>query len=146
MKIKRSMIRKARIEIIPMIDTMFFLLVFFMVATLSMTVQQGLSVNLPHAVTARDAVRQTATLTLTKAGGIYFNKEPVSSPEEAASRLARWKENVMETTVVINADRSVEHGSVVALMDAIRRTGVTKMAIAANPNDVPINQGEEVIR
>ena len=146
MKLKRQLVKKARIEIIPMIDTMFFLLVFFMVATLSMTVQQGLSVNLPHAVTARDEVRQTVTVTLTKEGRLYFNKEPVSSPEETASRLARWKENVMETTVIINADRSVEHGSVVALMDAIRKTGVTKMAIAANPNDVPINQEEEVIR
>ncbi len=137
MKLKRRLARKARIEIIPMIDTMFFLLVFFMVATLSMTVQQGLSVNLPHAVTARDEVRQTATLTFTKEGRLYFNKEPLSSPEEAASRLARWKETVLEATVVINADRSVEHGSVVALMDAIRRTGVTRMAIAANPSDIP---------
>lgn len=137
MKLKRRIIRKARIEIIPMIDTMFFLLVFFMVATLSMTVQQGLSVNLPHAVTARDEVRQIVTLTLTKEGKLYFNKEPVSSPEEAASRLALWKETSTEAAVVvINADRSVEHGNVVALMDVIRRTGVTRMAIAANPNDI----------
>ena len=136
MKLKRRIIRKARIEIIPMIDTMFFLLVFFMVATLSMTVQQGLSVNLPHAITARDEVRQIVTLTLTKEGKLYFNKEPVSSPEEAASRLASWKETSTEAAVVINADRSVEHGSVVTLMDAIRRTGVTRMAIAANPNDI----------
>jgi biopolymer transport protein ExbD len=136
MKLKRRIIKKARIEIIPMIDTMFFLLVFFMVATLSMTVQQGLSVNLPHAVTARNEVRQTVTLTLTKDGGLYFNKEPVSSPEEAASRVARWKKTSTEAAVVINADRSVEHGSVVALMDAIRRAGVTRMAIAANPEDI----------
>jgi biopolymer transport protein ExbD len=146
MKLKRRPARKARIEIIPMIDTMFFLLVFFMVATLSMTVQQGLSVNLPHAVTARDELRQMVTLTLTKEGKLFFNKEPVSSPAEAASRLARWKETGTEATVVINADRSAEHGSVVALMDAIRRAGVTKMAIAANPSDIPINQREEVSR
>jgi len=74
MKLKRRIIKKARIEIIPMIDTMFFLLVFFMVATLSMTVQQGLSVNLPHAVTARDEVRRTVTLTLTKDGGLISIK------------------------------------------------------------------------
>jgi len=136
MKLKRRMTRKARIEIIPMIDTMFFLLVFFMVATLSMTVQQGLSVNLPHAVTARDELRQLITLTLTKEGKLFFNKEPVSSPEEVASRLTQWKETGTESSVIINADRSVEHGNVVALMDAIRRTGVTRMAIAANPLDI----------
>lgn len=137
MKLKRCRIRKARIEIIPMIDTMFFLLVFFMVATLSMTVQQGLSVNLPHAVTAQHKVSRTVTLTLTKEGSLYFNKEPVCSPEEAASRLAQWKQTVPEATVVINADRSVEHGRVVALMDTVRRIGVARMAIAANPNDIP---------
>ncbi len=139
MRLKRRLTKKARIEIIPMIDTMFFLLVFFMVATLSMTVQQGLSVNLPHAATARDDLRRVVTLTLTKEGKLFFNKEPVSSPEEAASLLARWKETGMGASVVINADRSVEHGSVVALMDVIRKAGVTRMAIAANPGDIPIN-------
>lgn len=136
MKIKRRIIRKARIEIIPMIDTMFFLLVFFMVATLSMTVQQGLSVNLPHAVTARDEVRQLVTLTLTKEGDIYFNKEPVSSQEEVVSRLTQWKGKGTLDTIVINADRSVEHGKVVEIMDAARRSGVTRMAIAAYPLDI----------
>ena len=135
MKLKRRPAGKARIEIIPMIDTMFFLLVFFMAATLSMTIRQGLCVNLPRAATAQDEAHQTVTVTLTRDGTVYFNKEKVSSPEDAATRIARWKETVTEATVVINADRSVEHGSVVLLMDAIRKAGVTRMAIAADPND-----------
>jgi biopolymer transport protein ExbD len=52
MQIRRRFPRKARIEIVPMIDTIFFLLVFFMIATLSMTKLQGLPVNLPRAATA----------------------------------------------------------------------------------------------
>ena len=130
MKLRRRQKRKARIEIIPMIDTMFFLLVFFMVATLSMTMQRGIPVNLPHAATAQEELRQVVTLTVTKEGKLLFDKEPIASPDEAASRLSRWKATGTDVAVVINADRSVEHGQVVELMDAVRQSGVTRIAVA----------------
>ncbi len=133
MKLRRQQPKKARIEIIPMIDTMFFLLVFFMVATLSMTMQRGLPVNLPHAATAQDELRQVVILTLTKEGKLLFDKEEIGSLHEVAARLIRWKATGSEVSVVINADRSVEHGSVVELMDAIRQGGVTRIAIAVKP-------------
>lgn len=134
MKLGRPQRKKARIEIIPMIDTMFFLLVFFMVATLSMTMERGIPVNLPHAATVRDELKQVATLTLTKEGELFFDKEPVSGPDEAVARLAQRRAPGTEVAVVINADRSVEHGHVVELMDVLRHAGVTRMAIAARPH------------
>lgn len=88
MKISRNTPKKARIEIIPMIDTMFFLLVFFMIATLSMASQSSLPVNLPHANGAQNDKQQVYTLTLTKDDQLFCDKEPVASPEEAAQRLA----------------------------------------------------------
>jgi len=139
MKLRRRQKKKARIEIIPMIDTMFFLLVFFMVATLSMTVERGIPVALPHAATAKDELRQVATVTLTKEGRLFFDKEPIASPDEAVLRLARWQTAGTDVAVVINADRSVEHGRVVEVMDALRRAGFTRMAIAAKPLDVGKN-------
>jgi biopolymer transport protein ExbD len=134
MRIARRGRKKARIEIIPMIDTMFFLLVFFMVATLSMTVQRGLPVNLPHAATARDELRQVVTLTLTSQGKLLLDKEPLSSTEEAKGRLLRWKATGADVSVVVNADRSVEHGHVVELMDAARQAGITRIAVAVKPS------------
>lgn len=134
MRIARRGRKKARIEIIPMIDTMFFLLVFFMVATLSMTMQRGLPVNLPHAATARDELRQVVTLTLTSQGKLLFDKEPLSSAEEAKGRLLRWKATGADVSVVVNADRSVEHGHVVELMDAARQAGITRIAVAVKPS------------
>lgn len=139
MKLRRYQRKKARIEIIPMIDTMFFLLVFFMVATLSMTVQRGLSVNLPHAATAREELRQTATLTLTKEGRLFLDKEELASLAQAVVRLTQWKAHGADVAVVINADRSVEHGRVVEMMDTVRQSGVTRMAVAVKPRDVPQN-------
>ena len=133
MRIARKQRKKARIEIIPMIDTMFFLLVFFMVATLSMTMQRGIPVNLPHAATAHEELRQVVTLTLTKDGKLLFDKEPIPSVDVAAARLAHWKATGTDVAIVINADRAVEHGTVVELMDAVRQAGVTRIAIAVRP-------------
>jgi biopolymer transport protein ExbD len=126
--------KKARIEIIPMIDTMFFLLVFFMVATLSMTIQKGLQVNLPHAATAREDVYQTVTFTITKEGRLYFNKDEATSLSEAVGRLTGLWQNNVPPSVIINADRSVEHGQVIELMDAIRQAGIVKIAVAVRPH------------
>jgi biopolymer transport protein ExbD len=92
MRLPRTIRKKPRIEIIPMIDTMFFLLVFFMVATLSMTDQRGLPVNLPHAASAIDEIKQVFTLTLTKEDKLYFDKEEIASPADAALRLSAQAE------------------------------------------------------
>lgn len=133
MKLPRKTRKKARIEIIPMIDTMFFLLVFFMVATLSMTIQKGLQVNLPHAATAREDVYQTVTFTITKEGKLYFNKDEAASVRDAVGRLKNLWENNAPPSVIINADRSVEHGQVIELMDAVRGAGIIKIAVAVRP-------------
>jgi biopolymer transport protein ExbD len=133
MKLPRKPRKKARIEIIPMIDTMFFLLVFFMVATLSMTIQRGLRVNLPRAATGLDETRQVTSLTLTKEGKLYVDKEEVKSLSDAVARLRRSEEKGKEAAVVINADRSVEHGQVVDLMDAVKQAGITRIAVAVRP-------------
>ena len=131
MKIARSTPKKARIEIIPMIDTMFFLLVFFMIATLSMNYQNSITVNLPQANSTQQNERQMHTITLTNDNQLFYNQEPVSSPAEVARRLsAVTKER--QVSVTINADRRVEHGRVVELMDAIGQTGVTRVAMAVH--------------
>jgi len=134
MKIPRSTPKKARVEIIPMIDTMFFLLVFFMVATLSMTTQNSLPVNLPHASGVQSDKQQVFTLSLTKEDKLFYDKEEIFSPADAARRLEQQGKENKRTSVIINADRSVEHGRVIELMDAVRQAGITKIAVAVNPS------------
>jgi len=91
MRIPRKEPQKARIEIIPMIDVIFFLLVFFMVSTLSMTINRGLPVNLPTAATSQKAMRENLTTYCTALASLskgFFALEPrVSSAEREA--LAR---------------------------------------------------------
>jgi len=124
--------KKARIEIIPMIDTMFFLLVFFMIATLSMTLQKGMPVNLPTAGSTTEDVPEEVSLTLTETGKLFFNKEAIVL-SNLEPRLRGLLQTNATPTVVINADEAVSHGRVIQIMDSVRKVGITNMAIATKP-------------
>lgn len=124
--------RKARIEIIPMIDTVFFLLVFFfMMASLAMTVHGGIPVNLPKAARA-EAARAPVSVSISRDGLVYLEREPVDAAQLAARLQVRAR---TELAVVIEADTDVLHGRVVAVMGAARRAGVGKLAIAVTPRE-----------
>jgi biopolymer transport protein ExbD len=127
-KLRRRPPRKARIEIIPMIDTVFFLLVFFMMASLAMTVHGGVPVNLPRAARA-EAARAAVSISISREGTVYLDREPVDTAGLTAHLLARARTEP-ELAVVIEADTDVVHGRVVDVMDAVRVAGVGKLAIA----------------
>ena len=81
MRVPRREPEKARIEVIPMIDIIFFLLVFFMISTLSMTINRGLPVNLPRAASSQRELRESFNITVTREGDIFLNKEPITLQE-----------------------------------------------------------------
>lgn len=134
MKMPRKPLKKARIEIIPMIDTMFFLLVFFMLATLTMVNQYTLPVTLPHAAGLQDKPQSVFTVTVTRDGKLFCDKEQAITAVAVAQWLERQSKGDKQVAVIINADSSVEHGRVVELMEAIRRSGIVRIAIAVNPD------------
>ena len=76
MKIPRQEIKKARIEIIPMIDVIFFLLVFFMMTSLTMVQLDGERVNLPESGTATLNPEEKVVVSITKEGGVFVGREP----------------------------------------------------------------------
>jgi biopolymer transport protein ExbD len=136
MRIARKESEKARIEIIPMIDVIFFLLVFFMISTLSMTINRGLPVNLPTAATSQKDVRDNVSLTVMQDGQIYLNKEPVSL-QDMGSRVKAALAVDPQLAVVINADGQVLHSTVVDILDELRQAGVSGLAIAVKPGKKP---------
>ena len=125
--------KKARIEIIPMIDTMFFLLVFFMIATLSMTLQRGLSVTLPTAESATEKIPEQVSITVTKDGLVHFNKEPLGL-QELEHRLQNFSQIETPPAITLNADEQVSHGRVISIMDLIRKAGISSVSIATKPS------------
>jgi len=133
MRLPASAKKKARIEIIPMIDTMFFLLVFFMIATLAMTIQHGMPVSLPTAESSTDKITEYVSLTLTREGMLYYNKEAITL-QELEMRLANLQQSSSDPSLLINADEQVPHGQVIQVMDLIRLSGITTMSIATKPH------------
>ena len=85
MRLQRRTIKKARIEIIPMIDTIFFLLVFFMISTLSMARYSGLSVNLPKAATGQQPPSDSAAVTISPDGKVTIDKQEVARDQIRAA-------------------------------------------------------------
>src|SRR5689334_4899984 len=129
MRLQRFEPKRGRIEIVPMIDTIFFLLVFFMIASLSMTKMQGMPVNLPKADSAKGRPAAKTVLTLTAQGNYYLDKQPVLF-EQVYSLL---KERVTENprlVVVINCDKSQSWQKGIQLADEAKRAGAEKLTIA----------------
>ena len=133
MKLPAFVKKKPRIEIIPMIDTMFFLLVFFMIATLAMTIQHGMPVTLPTTESSTDKIVEHVSLTLTREGRLYYNKEAITL-QELEMRLANLRQSSSDPSLLINADEQVPHGRVIKVMDLIRLSGITSMSIATKPS------------
>jgi biopolymer transport protein ExbD len=129
MRIQRRTLKKARIEIIPMIDTIFFLLVFFMTSTLSMAQYRGMPVNLPKAASGQQAPAESAAITIDNQGRLFVDKQPVEKSMLGDLLRQQLAQNA-DLLVVINADDAIEHGRVVEVMDIARNANVARMAIA----------------
>jgi biopolymer transport protein ExbD len=136
MRIPRKQSEKARIEIIPMIDVIFFLLVFFMISTLSMTINRGLPVNLPTAATSQKETRDNVNLTVMQDGHMFLNKEPITL-QDMGPRVKAALASDPQLAVVINADGQVLHSTVVDILDELRQAGVSGLAIAVKSGKKP---------
>ena len=125
--------KRARIEIIPLIDIIFFLLATFVMVSLSMVKNKGIPVNLPVAATAQAQERKDfASITLTDKGEVLFNKQPVTNAELELA-LRDLLQQTPEPKVFINGDTKAEFGRAVEALDTARRLGITKIAIETKP-------------
>jgi len=131
-RIARREARKARIEIVPLIDTVFFLLVFFMMASLSVTVYRGLPVNLPAAASGQATRDDRAAITLDREGRMYLNRAPTTRDTVGGQLRALLSANP-NLIVLINADGDVLHRRVVDVVDVVRTAGIGRLAIAVLP-------------
>jgi biopolymer transport protein ExbD len=119
---------EARIEIIPLIDIMFFLLASFMLVSLSMVNLKSMKVNLPTAVTATPELKKDfVDISVDRDGGIFLDKKPFATHELVAA-LAKEKQANPDIRVFISADTDARHGDVIRALDAVRAAGIDKVA------------------
>jgi len=130
MKFKRSRAaRRGHIEIIPMIDVMFFLLATFMLASLAMQRLDAVKVNLPSGTAQQMSEEAPLTLTVDRTNAIFINKQSV--------RLEQVEPRIREQLrpdhdVIVAADDASSHGVVVQAMLAARRAGAEHFLIAVH--------------
>lgn len=112
-----------------MVDVVFNLLIFFMVSTTFITVNQALPVDLPQATAAQAQAGELPTVTITAADRIYVGSREVT--EDSLIRELRDSiEELGQSTVVLRADQSISHGLSVRVMDLITQAGGTRIAIS----------------
>ena len=119
---------EARIEIIPLIDIMFFLLAAFMLVSLSMVNMKSVKVNLPTATAATtDDRKDFLNISVDQGGLVYLDRKPIGHNELAAMLSAAQKTN-SSLRVFISGDKDARHGEVIRVLDLVRSTGIEKVA------------------
>ena len=120
--------KKARIEIIPLIDIMFFLLASFMMVSLSQVHMKGIKVNLPSGVSGQTQTkREYISVSVDKDGHYFFDKDEVKD-EELISRLRKVHDSAPDAKVFVRGDRDSVHLNVTHALDIIRSAGFYKIS------------------
>ena len=125
--------KRARIEIIPLIDIIFFLLATFIMVSLSMTKNQGVKVALPTAGSAtsldsQQELDKAVTLSVNDKGDVFYNKEKINIAQ-LPLRLQTLKSTSKDPKVIINGDAGANFKYVVQVLDEVRKIGIAKVGI-----------------
>jgi len=124
-------LKKARIEIVPLIDVIFFLLATFVLFTLSLNKIQSVPVDLPQASAApisRDQEDTSVVIQLSEGDAAFWNKEPIFL-NEIAPRLANYKASTPNARVLVTGDDRARYGDVIRVLDEVRLAGITTVTI-----------------
>ena len=121
--------RSPRLMIIPMIDIIFFLLVFFMMSTLYMVEQRTLSVNLPPAATSQAELHKNTAITVTREGRVLVEQEDIPL-ELLRTRIQAQLARRADAAFILRADKQAEYGRVVAVLDELKAMGIRRIAVA----------------
>ena len=126
----RRAFEKPEVMIIPMIDIMFFLLVFFIMSTLYMVNLKTVDVNLPKAQTAQTQLNVTYLVTVRKDGSLWLEDKQID--EATLLRRARAEsQKTQRVAVVVRADGDLNYSGVMELLDKFRKEGITRFGLAA---------------
>jgi biopolymer transport protein ExbD len=122
--------KKARIEIIPLIDVVFFLLATFVLFTLSLNKIQAVPLNLPVANTNPSSKpdEDSVTLQVSDQGTCYWNKELITI-QEIRPRLNQYKTQVPTPRVLIAGDDKARFGTAVLALDEVRKAGIAQVSV-----------------
>ena len=132
MKLRDSrQLKTPDLMIIPMIDIMFFLLVFFMISTMYMVDLKTIPVRLPTAANSSVDTRTTFSVSIKKDGTIWLGDKQTDARTLAMQALMEQKNNP-NFAIVIRADKDADYGEVIAVLDLLRGAGINKFGLATD--------------
>ena len=132
--------KRARIEIIPLIDIMFFLLASFMMVSLSQTHMKGIRVNLPAAIAPPPSqVKDYISIKIQEGNVVYFDNQPVTD-DQVLPRLFELHRANPDIKVSISASLMAMHGDVITVLDKVRSAGITKVGYQIRAAGAPTAQ------
>jgi len=137
MKLRRKP-QKVRVEMLPLMDVVFLLLVFFIYSMMSMSVHRALPLNLPKSGAAESDRSVALALTVKADGALYLNKEPVS-PDALTDALTQTlaarksEQNDPEPSVQIFAEDSLSYQDLFRVLDRVKAAGIRKVSLQASP-------------
>ena len=125
--------RRVRVEMVPLIDMFFLLLVFFIFGVFSMSLQEGIVVDLPAAATASPLKEdETVTISITEEGGLFLDQGAMTLDTLAAALRSEALRSP-KPFVAINADTRVRHGLVIKVLDTVREAGLQRVSFQTAP-------------
>ena len=130
MKVSLQVKKKPRIEMIPLIDLMFLILVSFVYGVFFMSVHRGVAVVLPLSSTAKIEKQLTLTLSIQADGAVFVDKEPVTLENLGETLKLRAAEN-KETGVLLFADKNLPYQKLYTVLDLIRLAGLSQVSLQA---------------
>jgi len=125
-------VKRARIEIIPLIDCMFLLLVFFVYSMMTLTQPKGIPLNLPKAETTAPMQEESLNISITSSDEIYLNDEKIGL-DALRTRVEAIRAVNPSVRVLINGDAGARHGTVVKVLDLLRILAIEHVAIQTAP-------------
>ncbi len=132
MKLLDEKPKKAILNITPLIDVLFILIIFFTISSTFLE-QPGLKLELPKAQSAQSQRVEKAVLYISSDAKLYLRDEEVTLAQ-LPQRLRSLMENLSEKSLIISADKSVHHGLVVQVMDIARNSKVQRLVVSTEPN------------
>ena len=136
MKVNRGAPRRARIEILPLIDIVFLLLVFFIYAMLSMAVHRGVPVRLPDSTTAGIEKESLLSITIREGGEVLVDKERIPVEDLARSLELRAGQEA-SPGVLLFADKKVSCQLLIQVLDQVRMAGLTRISLQTRTGNRP---------
>ncbi len=134
-----------RIEILPLIDVIFCILTFFLLAAVGFSRQQAISLNLPKASTGKPIVREMLLVTLDDLGRVYINQNPVTR-NQLNQTITNYHQSNPNGLMVLYASRDSSYNDVIQVLDLLKQVGGDRVALATLPgeSEIPINLNPQI--